>query len=168
MPRTARFIEPGGYYHIISRSINDEWILKEREDFFKFKSITMESKEKYKLQLFHYVLMNNHFHFVLQTPSKDALAEGIQRIKSRYSRWFRNKYGWKGPIWRERYKSLWIEDERYLSACGFYIEMNPVRAGICAEPSDYEFSSFRKYHAPNHDALVDTLLGTVPVGTVPK
>jgi putative transposase len=99
--------------------------------------------------------MNTHFHLVVQAPCHKILSQNISYLKWHYTLWSRKKYGWKGPLWRERYKSLPIEDENYLYACGMYIEHNPVRAGICPNPADYNYSSYRKYHLGTCDSLVD-------------
>ena len=56
---------------------------------------------------------------------------------------------------RKTLRSLPIEDERYLAACGLYVELNPVRAGLCREPAEYLFSSARKYYLGTPDDLVD-------------
>jgi len=43
----------------------------------------------------------------------------------------------------------------FLAACGLYVEFNPVRAGLCQEPSDYPHSSARTYCLGQPDALLD-------------
>lgn len=40
-------------------------------------------------------------------------------------------------------ESCLIETERYLLTCQRYIEMNPVRAGMVAEPGEYHWASYR-------------------------
>ncbi len=155
MPRLARFIEPNGFYHIISRSLNETRIFRDTADFDHFKQLVHTAKDKFPVCLFHYVVMNTHFHMVLQTSGHSALSNHIAYLKWHYSLWSRRKYGWKGPLWRERYKSLPIENEDYLYACGMYIEYNPVRAGICADPAEYPYSSYRKYHSGITDSLLD-------------
>jgi len=155
MPRIARFIEPNGFYHIISRALNETWIFRDSADFNHFIQLAHTAKEKFPICLFHYVLMNTHFHMVLQTSNHAVLSGHIAYLKWHYTMWMRKKYSWRGPLWRERYKSLPIENEDYLYACGIYIEYNPVRAGICAHPTDYPYSSFRKYHLGITDTLVD-------------
>lgn len=155
MPRRARVIEPNGYYHVISRSTNEVWILKDDNDFNYFLALEQESKKQFPVRLFHYVLMNTHFHFVLQARDKETLSRHMAFLKWHYTKWVRRKYGWMGPLWRERYKSLPIEDEAYLTTCGAYVEYNPVRAGICKDPGEYLFSSYRKYHLNGRDSLLD-------------
>lgn len=36
-----------------------------------------------------------------------------------------------------------VQTDTYLLACSRYIELNPVRARMCAEPGDYPWSSYR-------------------------
>jgi len=155
MPRLARFIEKNGFYHIISRSLNETRIMRDNDDFRHFFKLTNSAKQKYPISIFHYVIMNSHFHLAVQTPSHEILSRNIAHIKWHYTLWVRKKYGWRGPLWRDRYKSLPIENESYLFACGMYIEYNPVRAGICNNPGDYSFSSYRKYNSGIDDILID-------------
>ncbi len=103
--------------------------------------------------------MHTHFHLAAQAPNQEILSKNIAYLKWHYSLWMRKKYNWKGPLWRERYKSLPIENENYLYACGMYIEYNPVRAGICGDPADYPYSSYRKYNSQIKDTLVDDYQG---------
>ena len=163
MPRLARYIENNGYYHVISRSINQTPVFKDDEDFSRFRHLEAQAKQRYPLRLFHYALMHTHFHFVLQATTKDMLSAHLSYVKWHYTQWMKKKYGWSGPLWRERYKSLPIENEQYLAACGAYVEFNPVRAGICRHPVDYPYSSSRHYYQGQTDKLVDAYdFGSVP------
>ena len=99
--------------------------------------------------------MTTHFHLVLQTIRASDLALHLRYLKWHYTLWMRKKHGWKGPVWRERYRSRPIENETYLSACGLYVELNPVRAGMCGTPAEYAYSSARKYERGQPDDLLD-------------
>ena len=157
MPRAPRssYLADGNYYHVISRSINQTPIIRDPEDFARVRTLEQAAKQQFPVRLFHYVFMTTHFHFVLQTVRAADLALHLRHLKWHYTLWMRKKYGWKGPIWRERYRSIPIEDEAYLSACGLYVELNPVRAGLCSVTSDYAFSSARKYELGHRDDLLD-------------
>ncbi|HEX9779985.1 MAG TPA: transposase [bacterium] len=155
MPRVARYIEDNGYYHVISRSINQTWSLRDPDDFAHFRRLLRQAKVRFPIRLFHYALMNTHFHLIVQVATKNHLAQHVAFVKWSYTQWMRKKYGWRGPLWRERYKSLPIQNETYLAACGLYVECNPVRAGLCADPADYPYSSAAKYFRGLADDLVD-------------
>ncbi len=155
MPRIARSIEENGFYHIISRSLNDTYIIKDDKDFTRFLELVHKAKKQYPFHLFHYAVMNTHFHFIIQALSHEMLSRALAHIKWSYTSWCKKRYSWKGPLWRERYTSIPIENEDYLYNCGVYVEYNPVRAGICINPADYRFSSYRKHHSGVTDTIID-------------
>jgi putative transposase len=47
-----------------------------------------------------------------------------------------------------------IQTERYLLACMAYIDLNPVRAHMVAQPEDYFWSSFGHYAGRRNDRLI--------------
>ena len=49
---------------------------------------------------------------------------------------------WSGHFWRERFKSILLEDGEALSTCLKYVELNPVRAKMVKDPADYQWSSW--------------------------
>ena len=157
MPRVPRmaYLSDGSYYHLISRSINQIALFRDREDFAHMRALERTAKRQFPLQLFHYVFMTTHFHLVVQAVTAAHLPLHLRFIKWHYARWMRKKYHWKGPTWRERYRSLPIENEQYLSACGLYVELNPVRAGLCQSAVDYAHSSARRYELNQPDDLLD-------------
>ena len=64
------------------------------------------------------------------------------------------RHGRSGTLWEGRYRSTLIQSERYLLACMAYIDLNPVRAGLVADPADYPWSSHRHYLGSRNDKLV--------------
>jgi putative transposase len=50
-----------------------------------------------------------------------------------------------GTLWEGRYKAALIDTERYFVFCQRYVELNPVRAGLTAHPTDFRWSSHRHY-----------------------
>jgi putative transposase len=57
-------------------------------------------------------------------------------------------------LWEGRYKACLVDSEGYFLACNRYIELNPVRAWIAAEPADHPWSSYRA----NAGGVFDPLL----------
>ena len=147
MPRPARhsYLIDQGFYHVISRSINGMLVFRDADDFARFLRLETEAQQTFPIRLFHYAILHTHFHFVLQTLSCADLPRHLFFLKRNYTRWYQKRYGWRGPVWRERYRSLPIENEDYLAACGLYVELNPVKAGLCTRPEAYPYSSAKKY-----------------------
>ncbi len=67
----------------------------------------------------------------------------MQSVGRRYVRYVNSTYRRTGTLWEGRYKSALIDSEHYLLVCSCYIELNPVRAGMVNQPTDYRWSSYR-------------------------
>ena len=160
MSRPARhsYLIDHGFYHVISRSINNIDVFKDAEDFAQFLRLEGKAKQTFPIRLFHYAILHTHFHFVLQTVNHMDLPRHLMFLKRNYTRWYQRKYAWRGPLWRERYRSLPIENDEYLAACGLYVELNPVKAGLCQQPEDYPYSSAKRYSLGQPSELLDDYL----------
>jgi len=145
----------GCYAHVISRSIRKLKIFNEDDDFETFKKLLIIEKRRNKFKIYHYCLMHTHFHIAVEIPNVIDFSRSLSKVKSQYASAFHAKYRLSGPIWRERYKSLLIENEGYLLACGQYIEENPVKAGLVERSEDWKYCSSKHYNQDCVDGLID-------------
>ena len=76
-------------------------------------------------------------------------------LKQRYSVWYRANHGrLPGTLWQGRFGSTVVEGcASALSAVAAYIDLNPVRAGIVADPAGYRWSGFGAASAGDRAAL---------------
>jgi len=130
-------------------------LFKDDEDFQAIRELFTYTKRKFHYKIHHYCLMQTHFHLVVSMSDVDKFSRAMQFAKSQYSYKFHTKYHLSGPIWRDRYRSLLIEDESYLRVCGQYIEDNPVKAGLVNHAKDWKYSSFRFYNYDVNDKIID-------------
>ena len=156
MPRLARIAPEENVYHILTRGNNRQDIFKGESDYRKYIEILQKYKERYKFSLYHYVLMKNHVHLVLETSLKGgSLAAIMKGINLSYAQYYKTKYGHIGHFWQDRYKSILVSRDEYLLACGSYVELNPVRAGVVKDPKDYRWSSYGVYAFGKSDGMTD-------------
>jgi putative transposase len=155
MPRVARIAFPSMPYHIICRGNNREPVFEEKEDFEKYLEICRRYKDQYGFKLYHWVLMNNHIHLLVETKENGSLSKVMQGINLAYTIWFNRKNAKVGHLWQDRYRSAVVERDNYLLECGRYIERNPVRAGIVKDAREYLWSSYRVYGYGKEDGLTD-------------
>lgn len=151
MARLPRLTVPGYPHHIIQRGNNRQPLFAGSADYEMLLALLAENAQKFGVALHAYVLMSNHFH-LLATPTTDTgLPQMMQAVGRRYVRYYNDSQGRTGTLWEGRYRSTLIQTERYLLACMAYIDLNPVRAGLVADPRDYPWSSHQHYIGVRHD-----------------
>ena len=157
MSRISRneLLYPGCHAHVISRSIRKIRLFSEEEDFEKFKGLLQIAKRTGGFQIYHYCVMRTHFHLAVKMGDVSSFSDALRDLKRSYAYWFHAKHRMSGPLWRERYRSLLVENEQYLYTCGQYIENNPVKAGIVERSEQWVHSSGRHWVSGDKDDLVD-------------
>jgi hypothetical protein len=88
--------------------------------------------------------MPNHFHMLLQVAER-PLSKAMQSLLYRYTRYYNQRYRQVGHLFQGRYKAIVCDKESYLLELVRYLHLNPVRARIVRDPSDYPWSSHRTY-----------------------
>ena len=141
-----RKISPTGIYHITMRGINKQNIFETKEDFEKFLEILRKYESICDFKLLGYCLMNNHVHLIIKVGSM-PLGRIFQHISPSYVYYFNNKYKRVGSLFQSPFKSRPILTDNQLLIVLRYVHQNPVKAGICKEPKDYQYSSFNNYFA---------------------
>jgi putative transposase len=154
MARLPRLTVPGYPHHIIQRGNNRQTIFISKEDYEKLLGLLEEFAKKFGVAIHSYVLMSNHFHLLATPDSAEGVPRMMQALGRSYVRYFNSRHGRTGTLWEGRYRSTLIQAERYLLACMVYIDLNPVRAGMVADPADYPLSSHLYYVGRRSDKLV--------------
>ncbi len=70
------------------------------------------------------------------------LSEFMKGFLIRFTRWFNRNHSRTGTLWEERFKSVIVESGVAARTIAAYIDLNPVRAGMVADPADYRWSSY--------------------------
>ena len=144
MPRASRIVISGYPHHIIQRGHNRQPVFAAAADYVYYLENLRECKEKLGCRVYAYCLMTNHIHLIVD-PGEDQnnIAKIMKHVAGRQTRYVNRIDKRSGSLWDGRYKSSAISTDEYLLACCRYVELNPVRAGIVAAPSDYLWSSYR-------------------------
>ncbi len=154
MARLPRLTVTGYPHHIILRGNNRQDIFRETADYQRMLDLLFEHSRAHKIDIHAYVLMSNHLHLLL-TPQEDlALPKMMQAVGRSYVQVFNKRYARTGTLWEGRYRSTLIQTDRYLLACMAYIDLNPVRAQMVAQPEDYAWSSYAHYVGLRTDRLI--------------
>src|SRR5665647_1786261 len=103
MPRTAREKSPDAMYHVMSRSISELDLFRNAEDKKKYIRIVKRYKEKYKIRIYAYCLMDNHSHLMIDANGAD-ISKVMQGINLSYARYYNKKYCRHGHLFQDRFK----------------------------------------------------------------
>ena len=88
-----------------------------------------------------YCLLPNHYHLVIETPNAD-LSAGMRELNGEYAQWFNRRHSVDGHLFQGRFHSVLVESQWHLVELVRYLALNPVRAGLCADPMDWPWASF--------------------------
>jgi len=143
MARQPRLTVAAYPHHVIQRGNDRQLIVRDDADRERLLGLFTEQARIFKVAVHAYVIMDNHFHLLATPETDDGLPKFMQAVGRSYVRYFNSRHGRTGTLWEGRYRSNLIESERYLLACMVYIDLNPVRAGMVAQPGDFKWSSYR-------------------------
>ncbi|MEO5368098.1 MAG: transposase [Magnetococcus sp. WYHC-3] len=171
MARHVRIRVCGGWYHVFSRGHNREQIFTERADYVHFLELVEIMRERFRVHVYAYCLMSNHYHLLLSTPEGN-ISQAIQWLNGSYGIWHNRKHNRTGHLYGERFHAILVEDSAWGLDVSVYIHMNPVattefgygkrknvaeRRGLAPPPTpeervrrlnglrEYEWSSYRAY-----------------------
>jgi len=125
MTRPLRIEYPGAWYHVISRGNNGQDIFISDNDRGSFLEGLRESSEIYGVRVSAFVLMENHFHLIVQTPQAN-LSEYMRHFLVTYTVRFNRRWNRTGHLFQGRFKSLLVQQDEYLVPLSRYIHLNPI------------------------------------------
>lgn len=137
-------------YHVMSRCIERKNLLKKKKMKNLLIHVIKKAQLKYNFEFIDFVIMNNHFHFMIKTTNdQDTISKIMQFIKSQFARRYNRILDRTGPFWNERFKDSIIEDaedpEAYANYLNWYFAYNPVKKGYVNKPEDYIYCGIHIY-----------------------
>ena len=141
MARQLRIIVPNTFYHVLNRGNERRDIFRDSREYEKCLELMGNLSERYGLKLWSYVLLPNHYHFLVKT-SEANLSEAMKWFGTSYTSYFNTRHRRSGHLFQGRFKAFIVEEEDYLKELILYIHRNPIRAGFVRRLSQYKWSSY--------------------------
>ncbi|WP_347838041.1 transposase [uncultured Draconibacterium sp.] len=164
-------LEYGNFYHIYNRGINGCNLFKENENYEYF----LHLYEKYispVADTYAWVLMKNHFHFLVKIKSVDELnlqgfqnLEGIQgtnrnranqqfsNLFNAYTKAINKRFNRTGSLFEHPFKRIQVTNNKHLKYLVYYIHHNPIHHEFCEHFLDYPWSSYLTVVSPKATKL---------------
>jgi REP element-mobilizing transposase RayT len=160
MARPLRIICPEAWYHVTARGNERRDIFRDDKDRFHFIETLARAVERFDIRLYAYVLMDNHYHLLIETPRAN-ISQTIQWLNVSYSVWFNRRHSRSGHLFQGRFKSVVVESQSWGFGLSAYIHLNPVRTRLLGLDKRHRQHA---RHAPidrPHEPLVHERLQTL-------
>jgi REP element-mobilizing transposase RayT len=150
MARPLRIEYPGAMYHVMARGNQGRAVFEDDTDRLRFIQTLGDACEKTGWRIHAYVLMNNHYHLLLETPESN-LVFGMKWLQGTYTQRYNRRHKVCGHLFQGRYKAVPVESDNagYLATVSTYIHLNPARARLVRigqeKLKQYRWSSYRWY-----------------------
>ncbi|MFC3677184.1 transposase [Ferrovibrio xuzhouensis] len=142
MPRHARFTLPDVPLHVIQRGNDRQAIFFVDADCRRYLDVLHGAAGRTGCAIHAFCLMTNHVHLLLTPATEEGCAALMKQVGQQHAQYVNRTYRRSGTLWEGRFRSAPVQAEDYLLACQRYIELNPVRARMAAQPGEYRWSSY--------------------------
>ena len=149
MPRNPRKNAEGNFYHVMVQGIGKEHIFPDDDCKGYYLRCMQSTQEKYPAKIPAFCVMGNHAHALLSVENAAELSSYLRIVNSAYTSYYNRIHGRVGYVFRDRFRSELIVDERHLLYCLAYIQNNPLKAGMVKKAEDYNYSSYKNYLSGN-------------------
>jgi putative transposase len=109
-----------------------------------FEQTLEQVRQWYGLYITGYVVMPEHVHLLISEPENGKLATALQMLKQITAHQLMSRAP-ASIFWQARYYDFNVWSERKRIEKLRYIHRNPVKRGLCQNPEDWEWSSFRHH-----------------------
>lgn len=142
MARPIRLEFPGAIYHVTTRGNEGDDIFVDDEDRQQFLTVLGEVVSRAGWIVHAYVLMDNHYHLLIEVPNSN-LSRGMRQLNGVYTQRFNSRHCSGGRVFQGRFKAVLVERDGFLLELCRYIVLNPLRLKAVKNISRYRWSSYR-------------------------
>ena len=103
-------------------------IFREDTDRFHFLELLSELGERFGARVHAYVLMDNHYHLMIETPEAN-LSRATRWLNAGYCVWFKRRHRRAGHLPQGRFGAFIVEEDAGWQEAARYVHLNPVRVG---------------------------------------
>ena len=133
-----------------------------------FIRLLAEASKEHEMQIHAYVLMSNHVHLLATGVAPPSIGRAVQSVGRCYVPMVNRQWGRRGSLWQARYRANLVDSRRYADIVMRYIDLNPVRARMCAHAGDFIWSSHLHHAYGKPDDLLVPHAAYLALGSTPE
>jgi len=85
---------------------------------------------------------------------RDVISKSTQLVTGRTGQEYNQRKKRKGAFWEDRYHATAVENGEHLIRCLIYIDLNMVRTGLIAHPTQWPFSGYNEIQNPKRKNIL--------------
>ena len=144
-------------HYVTQRGNYRQQVFFRDEDRRLYLSLLRDHSQHFGISVLAWCLVPNHVHLIATPHHPKALAQALRQLHSDYARALHLRLGRRGHLWQARYHSVPL-DEPHRWAVRVYVEQNPTRGGLAAQPWEWRWSSAQAHVGMADHGLLDTAL----------
>ncbi len=125
MARRPRIEYENAFYHVTARGNARGRIYRDDFDREMFLSVVSEAYDRFGFIIHAFVLMNNHYHFLIETPEPN-LSASMRHINGIYTQLYNKRHKTVGHVFQGRYKAIVVDRDEYYLSLVRYVHRNPL------------------------------------------
>ena len=132
-----------GEFHVINRAVARLTLFEKEADYIAFERVLEEARNKVSLPIFAYIVMPNHWHFVVKPKNKNQVTDFFRWLTHTHTMRWHAHYHTEGTghLYQGRFKAFPIQEDGHLQAVIRYVERNALRANLCQNAEDWFYGS---------------------------
>ena len=142
--RSPRDDYPGADWLITNRGIAKRAVFETRQDVERFYEALRRVAALGLIEIDAFVFLTTHFHLLVRSLTGE-ISLAMKLVTNEFVRWFNRAHKRDGPLFAGRFDGRRIDDGAFWKEALRYIDLNPVRAKMCALPSDHPYGSARAH-----------------------
>jgi putative transposase len=146
MPKGQNRVYGKGHLHFVTcrcyRHLPKLSVEKHRDVFVQ---LLEEVRAKFRFNVVGYVVMPEHFDLLMSEPAIDTAENSILTLRKRYGRRYNASARSDEQVWETRYADVHLFDIERIHERLAFMHQQPVKAGLVAEATQWEWSSARAW-----------------------
>jgi REP element-mobilizing transposase RayT len=103
-----------------------------------------ETVKQFDVSMLTYCITCNHTHLLLRADEPDTVSRMMQKLEGEFAEYYNLRKKRSGAFWGGRYWCTMVDEGRYVWNCMKYIDLNMVRAGVVAHPSEWRWCGYQE------------------------
>jgi putative transposase len=159
-PRHRRYLPLWEPIHATSRGVDRRQIFFQPRDYEGFLALLRDAALKFKVDVFAYCAMPNHFHLLVMQRVEGAIPAFLHRLVGGSACHYRRRTSsvGLGHVYQRRYWSRVVINERHYLTTLRYVEDNPRRAGLVRRSEDWPWGSLWERVNTSRSIVVPSLV----------